>query len=193
MRKIIPQAHIEPEFEYVRKRTDPEMRSLYELCLHATIVTCNEELCLQTLRYGRMNTFLMVMQQNWLSTALSYFPSYLQRSAPPVILTYLFLNHAVYHKPMSDGTDEANNFLQMIAGEITPKDREPDEEHDVLAQSWTALSIANEQEKKQSRKDKKRQQMKFKNLDASDLVDQMLFEMREYPNTWDFYELKMLL
>ena len=35
--------------------------------------------------------------------------------------------------------------------------------------------------------------MKFKNLDASDLVDQMLFEMREYPNTWDFYELKMLL
>ena len=46
MRKIIPQAHIEPEFEYVRKRTDPEMRSLYELCLHATIVTCNEELCL---------------------------------------------------------------------------------------------------------------------------------------------------
>ena len=49
---------------------------------------------------------------------------------------------------MSDGTDEANNFLQMIAGEITPKDREPDEEHDVLAQSWTALSIANEQEKK---------------------------------------------
>ena len=48
---------------------------------------------------------------------------------------------------MSDGTDEANNFLQMIAGEITPKDREPDEQ-DELAQSWTALSIANEQEKK---------------------------------------------
>ena len=93
---------------------------------------------------------------------------------------------------MSDGTDEANNFLQMIAGEITPKDREPDEQ-DELAQSWTALSIANEQERKKTQKDKKRQQMKFKNLDASDLVDQMLFEMREYPNTWDFYELKMLL
>jgi hypothetical protein len=77
MRKILPNTIIEDEFELVRGRTDPEMRKLFELCLHATIVTCNEELCLETLRYARLNTFLMIVQQNWLSTALSYFPSYL--------------------------------------------------------------------------------------------------------------------
>ena len=61
LQQILPEANIEPDFAQVKRRTDPNMRSLFELCLHAGIVTCNEDICLEVLRFGRVNTFLMVI------------------------------------------------------------------------------------------------------------------------------------
>ena len=72
----MPEAKIESDFNQVSRRTDLYMRSIFELCLHACIVTRNEEICRELLTFGRANTFLMVIHQSWLKTALSYFKDY---------------------------------------------------------------------------------------------------------------------
>lgn len=60
-------------FQEARKRVDATYRSLLELVLHASILTCNNELCQEILIYGRTNTFLLSINNNLVEKALIHF------------------------------------------------------------------------------------------------------------------------
>ena len=51
-------------------RTDQKMRNLLNLTLQAAIVTCSSEVVKQVLVWGRKNTLLLQVSEDWLIIAL---------------------------------------------------------------------------------------------------------------------------
>lgn len=76
-------------FNHERKRTDLKMRESLEFCIHASIITCNEHMCRETLVYGRKNTFMICVKQEWLSKALDHIYMYQDQGIAPELLLVL--------------------------------------------------------------------------------------------------------
>jgi len=76
MAKISSEYNITADFDHEISRTDQHMREAYEFLLHATIITCNEDLCDATLVFARDNTFMLVLKQDSISVAISYLHVY---------------------------------------------------------------------------------------------------------------------
>jgi hypothetical protein len=125
------------------------MREAYEFLLHATIVTCNESLCDATLVFARDNTYMLVLKQDWISVALSYLLSYKKKNESPKLLLSLVTKKAIYEKPWKN-------------------DEEVETKKETLSGSDKGYSFRGVEPAKPAQ---------FKNLEASDILEQLLYEM----------------
>ena len=134
------------------------MREAYEFLLHATIITCNEDLCDATLIFARDNTFMLVVKQDWISVALSYLLSYKKENKSPKLLLSLVTKKAIYEKPWKN-------------------DEEVEAKGETLSGSEKGYSFRGVEPAKPAQ---------FKNLEASDILEQLVYEL-SLPNNGTFW------